>query len=142
MQNISDKGLPALPNDTDPQSPPAPVTFEQSLARLEQIVQQLENGRVDLDAALTGYEEGIRLLRQCHTLLERAERKIELLSGVDADGKPVTAPFDDRSTISLAENGPARSRRRSTKKPGSGETTVETPTEAPAGEVDESGKLF
>lgn len=128
-----------LPN---PQTPPAPVTFEQSLARLEQIVQQLENGRVDLDAALTGYEEGIRLLRQCHSLLERAERKIELLSGVDADGKPVTAEFDDRSTISLGDAAPARSRRRSTKKAAAGEGPSEPAADAPVGDVDEKGQLF
>jgi exodeoxyribonuclease VII small subunit len=128
-----------LPN---PQTSPAPVTFEQSLMRLEQIVQQLENGRVDLDAALSGYEEGIRLLRQCHGLLERAERKIELLSGVDADGKPVTAEFDDRSTISLGETAPARSRRRSTKKPAAAEGACEPAAEAPSGDVDETGKLF
>lgn len=132
-----------MSNDTNPQTPPAPVTFEQSLARLEQIVQLLENGRVDLDAALTGYEEGIRLLRQCHTLLERAERKIELLSGVDADGKPVTAEFDDRSTISLGDAAPARSRRRSTKKAAAGgEAACDPAAEAPGGDVDETGKLF
>jgi exodeoxyribonuclease VII small subunit len=130
-----------LPNETDPQSLPAPVTFEQSLARLEQIVARLEDGRVDLDDSLSAYEEGVKLLRQCHSLLERAERRIEQLSGVDADGKPVTVPFDDRATISLDETAPSRSRRRSAKKPEA--AAVEKPAEAvPGADIDETNTLF
>src|SRR5262245_60095355 len=93
-----------------------PATFEQSLARLEQIVQQLEDGRTDLAASLAAYEEGVKLLRQCHGLLERAERRIELLSGVDAEGRPVVEEFDDASTLSLEEKAQTRSKRRSTKR--------------------------
>ncbi|MCE9605100.1 MAG: exodeoxyribonuclease VII small subunit [Planctomycetia bacterium] len=103
--------------ESSPQTPPAPPTFEQALVRLEAIVQQLEDGRTDLAASLAGYEEGVRLLRQCHGLLEKAERRIEILAGVDAEGKPVTEPFDDESTLSLEEKAQTRSKRRSTKKP-------------------------
>ena len=62
-------------------------------------------------------------LKRCHTQLEAAERRIELLSGVDADGNPVTEPFDD--TPSAAESGPSRSKKRSAapKKPPSAEGT-------------------
>lgn len=128
------------PNQNDS---PTPQTFEQALARLEQIVAQLEDGRVDLAESLARYEEGVRLLRQCHTLLERAERRIEVLSGVDAEGNPVTEPFDDRSTLSLADEGAARSKRRTAKKPR--DATSETPAEAAGGrcpDVDEPGSLF
>ena len=38
------------------------------------------------------------LLKQCYELLERAERRIELLCGVDADGNPITEPFEARPT--------------------------------------------
>lgn len=131
---------------TDPNAQPnpqTPPTFEQALARLEQIVQQLEDGRTDLGASLAGYEEGVKLLRQCHGLLERAERRIELLSGVDADGKPLTEPFDDQSTISLEEKAQTRSKRRSTKKSAATEP-AEGGNSSPAGgdSVDESGTLF
>lgn len=102
--------------DPTPQTPPAPPTFEQALVRLEAIVQQLEDGRTDLASSLAGYEEGVRLLRQCHGLLEKAERRIEILSGVDAQGNAVTEPFDDESTLSLDEKAQTRSKRRSTKK--------------------------
>jgi exodeoxyribonuclease VII small subunit len=74
-------------------------SFEQSLERLEEIVHQLEEGDLGLSEAMTRYEEGVKLLRQSYDLLERAERKIELLSGVDADGNPVTQPFDDEATF-------------------------------------------
>ena len=125
-----------------PQSQPSPATFEQSLARLEQIVAQLEDGRVDLADSLARYEEGVRLLRQCHTLLERAERRIEVLSGVDADGKPITEPFDDRSSLSLADEGAARSKRRTAKKPrtAAGEDAPAKPEVAE--EIDDGGTLF
>lgn len=121
-----------------PQTPPASPTFEQALVRLEAIVQQLEDGRTDLASSLAGYEEGVRLLRQCHNLLEKAERRIEILSGVDADGKPVTEPFDDESTLSLDEKAQTRSKRRSTKKPA---TEATSPNE-PGNPVDGPATLF
>jgi exodeoxyribonuclease VII small subunit len=83
--------------ETEASSPPG---FEQSLARLEEIVHQLEEGDVGLEESLAKYEEGVKLLRQAYDLLQKAERKIELLSGVDADGNPTTEPFDDQATYS------------------------------------------
>jgi exodeoxyribonuclease VII small subunit len=74
-------------------------SFEHSLRRLEEIVHLLEEGDLGLDEAMQHYEEGVKLLRQSYELLERAERKIELLSGVDAEGNPVTEPFDDTATF-------------------------------------------
>ncbi len=82
--------------------------FEEALERLEGIVHLLEEGDVGLDEALARYEEGVRLLRQSYNLLEKAERRIELLSGVDADGNPTTEPFDDRATVSADDSGPKR----------------------------------
>ena len=74
------------------------LSFEQSLLRLEEIVHLLEEGDLGLGEAVQRYEEGVKLLRQSYELLERAERKIELLSGVDAEGNPATQPFDDTAT--------------------------------------------
>jgi exodeoxyribonuclease VII small subunit len=87
-------------------SPTEPLNFEQAMKRLEEIVHQLEEGELGLGDSLARYEEGVKLLRQSHELLERAERRIELLSGVDAEGNPITRPLDDVSTLSLdAEPG-------------------------------------
>jgi exodeoxyribonuclease VII small subunit len=74
-----------------------PPSFEQAVEELERIVRQLEEGQIGLDEALGQYERGVGLLRQCYDLLKRAERQIELLSGVDADGVPITTPVDEPS---------------------------------------------
>jgi exodeoxyribonuclease VII small subunit len=78
-------------------------SFEQSLKRLEEIVHLLEEGDLGLNDALQRYEEGVKLLRQSYDLLQKAERRIELLSGVDAEGNPITQPFDDTATVDMDE---------------------------------------
>jgi exodeoxyribonuclease VII small subunit len=109
--------------------------FEQSLAELEETVRQLERGDVGLGQSLAHYERGVKLLRRCYEFLEKAERRIELLSGVDSDGNPVTTPVDDTS-LSLDEKADARSRRRSSAGP------MPAGPEDGQNDVDRSGKLF
>ena len=75
-------------NKSDQQS----FDFEESLGSVEGIVSQLESGELGLTASLQKYEQGIRELKQCQTLLDAAEQKISQLSGFDADGNPVTTP--------------------------------------------------
>jgi exodeoxyribonuclease VII small subunit len=74
-------------------------TFEAALGQLERIVADLERGGPDLTAALERYESGIRLLKRCHVLLDRAEQAVAILTGVDAEGNPLTAPFDATATV-------------------------------------------
>ncbi len=73
--------------------------FEDALNRIEGIVADLERGEPALNAALAKYEDGVRLLRRCYDLLDRAERSVALLTGVDEQGHPVTTPFDARATL-------------------------------------------
>lgn len=54
--------------------------FEDGLKRLEEIVRLLEKGDAPLDASLTLFEEGMRLIQNCGTALDKAEQKIKLLS--------------------------------------------------------------
>lgn len=56
------------------------MTFEAALARLEEIVRALENGRSRLEDSLALYEEGIALIRICNERLDGAELKIRQLS--------------------------------------------------------------
>jgi exodeoxyribonuclease VII small subunit len=70
-----------------------PLSFEQALAELETIVHQLEEGELGLEESLARYEAGVKHLKHCFALLQQAERKVELLTGVQGDGTPVTAPF-------------------------------------------------
>lgn len=68
-------------------------SFEQSIKRLEQIAQLLENGETPIEESLKLFEEGAALLKTCNKTLEEAEKKVSLLVGRGADGEPVTAPF-------------------------------------------------
>jgi len=68
------------------------MTFEASLARLEEIVKQIDDGRTDLETTLARYEEGVTLLRKSHGILDTAQRKIEMLRGITVDGTPILEP--------------------------------------------------
>ena len=74
------------------ESAPAP-DFETALTRLEDIVKKLENGELALDSALELFEEGIKLSRFCHTKLEQAERRVEILLK-NSSGQPQVEPFE------------------------------------------------
>jgi exodeoxyribonuclease VII small subunit len=69
--------------------------FEVSLARLEDIVQQLEKGDLGLDQSLKLFEEGIKLSRICAKRLEDAERRVEVLLR-DKSGDMVAQPFEEQ----------------------------------------------
>lgn len=94
------------------------LTFEEALQRLESVVKDLECTDTGLDKSLERYEEGVRLLTRCRTILDEAERKIRLLTGVDAEGNPITQEFDAGSTPGReavdSENEPATKGKRST----------------------------
>ncbi len=57
----------------------AEPSFEEAMARLETIVQELEEGEANLERSLSLFEEGIKLSKLCHKKLDQAEKKIELL---------------------------------------------------------------
>jgi exodeoxyribonuclease VII small subunit len=56
-------------------------TFEAALKRLEEIVQQLEGGEINLEEMLKIYEEGAGLIKFCLSKLDDAENKIKVLTG-------------------------------------------------------------
>ncbi|MDY6793356.1 MAG: exodeoxyribonuclease VII small subunit [Thermodesulfobacteriota bacterium] len=55
------------------------MTFEQSMNKLEQIVQELESGDLPLEKAMTKFEEGIQLSKLCNEKLDETEKKVTLL---------------------------------------------------------------
>ena len=71
-------------------SNPAP-SFEQSLARLEEIVRSMEGGELSLEDMMAGFEEGTGLVKLCTKRLNDVEKKIEKL--VKKDGDVGTEPF-------------------------------------------------
>jgi exodeoxyribonuclease VII small subunit len=66
--------------------------FEIALARLEEIVQDLEKGELPLEQSLKLFEEGVKLARICTSRLEDAERKVEILLK-DKTGNITRKPF-------------------------------------------------
>jgi len=83
MENTGQHGSAATDNtdNTDRQSmDPTFKDFESAVAELDGIVKTLEEGDLALEKSLELYERGVQLARFCHSTLEGAERRIELLS--------------------------------------------------------------
>jgi exodeoxyribonuclease VII small subunit len=70
------------------------MSFETALAELEDIVEKLEAGKVDLESSISIYERGEALKKHCEKLLKDAEARIEKIT-LKADGTPSgTEPLD------------------------------------------------
>lgn len=123
---------------------PDPPSFESALARIETIVHELEEDKTGLAESLGRYEEAVGLLKQCYGLLERAERRIELLVGADAAGNPLTEPFDDTASTDREQPGAPRSRRRAAPPPKAATTAEAASPKSTAGNsgVEAAGELF
>jgi exodeoxyribonuclease VII small subunit len=59
--------------------PPEKLSFEEALERLEAIVDQLEQGELELEGSLRAFEQGVALARSCAAQVDDAERRIEVL---------------------------------------------------------------
>ena len=68
-------------------------TFEESIARLEEIVSLLERGDAQLADSLALFEEGTKLVNACSAMLNSAEQKVVKLQK-GPDGAPVELPFE------------------------------------------------
>jgi len=79
-------GAPSGTAETGPDDP----TFESATERLARVVEALEAGDLPLEKALSLFEEGVRLARAAQSRLDRAERRVEELLGIDAKGQPIT----------------------------------------------------
>ena len=63
----------------------SPQNFEKSILKLEGLVKNLDSGSLSLEDALTAFQEGVGLVKQCQTLLSQAEQKVELLIKANAE---------------------------------------------------------
>jgi exodeoxyribonuclease VII small subunit len=68
--------------------------LEQSLDKLEALVERMESGEMTLEEALAAFEQGVALTRECQQALTQAEQKVRILLEQDAQAEPV--PFADR----------------------------------------------
>ncbi|MBR3249380.1 MAG: exodeoxyribonuclease VII small subunit [Clostridia bacterium] len=67
------------------------VTFEESMKNLETIVTELEKGDLSLDDSVKKFEEGIKISKECNSILESAEKKISIL--LEKDGELTEESF-------------------------------------------------
>jgi exodeoxyribonuclease VII small subunit len=68
-----------LPEPTG--SNPADLDFEQAVEAVEKIIEKIESGEVGLEQSIAEYERGVALIRRCRQVLERAEQRVEELTG-------------------------------------------------------------
>ena len=68
------------------------MSFEASMARLEQIVRSMERGDVALEESLKLFQEGTELVRSCQKLLEEAQMQVKMIMTAP-DGSPVEEDF-------------------------------------------------
>ena len=71
------------------------IKLETSMARLETIVSELEDGEHSLEVSLKKFEDGLKLGKDCREILDRAELRIRKLVDVDEDGNRVEEEFED-----------------------------------------------
>ena len=71
---------------------PANRSFEESMARLEQIVRAMERGDVALEESLKLFQEGTELVRSCQKILDEAQLHVKMIMTA-ADGSPVEEDF-------------------------------------------------
>ena len=88
--------------------PEPKLDFEAALRGLETIVDELERGAPGLSESLAKYERGVQLLARCHAELDRAERSVALLTGVDEAGNPLSTPLDPAATSEAITPTPQR----------------------------------
>ena len=70
------------------------MTFEQSMARLEQIVRTMERGDAPLEESLKLFQEGTELVKSCNQLLEKAQLQVKKIMTAP-DGTPIEEDFAD-----------------------------------------------
>ena len=62
-------------------------SFEEQMEKLEQIVEELEKGNLNLDDSVAKFEEGMKISKQCNEMLEKAEKKITILVNENGEMK-------------------------------------------------------
>lgn len=69
------------------------VSFEEAMQRLEDIVSSIERGETTLEESLKLFTEGTKLLKQCGTMLDKAEQQVTKLVKT-SDGVLTEVPFE------------------------------------------------
>ena len=79
-----------------PETSVQPLNFESAMQRLEEIVEEMESGKMPLEDLIVRYEEGMKLVKICQERLTSAEQRIEIITRNSA-GKPEVKEFEPAS---------------------------------------------
>ena len=63
---------------------PKKITIEESFASLDAIIEELQNGDLTLEESFQKYEEGMKLIKNCNTAIEKVEKKLEVINGEES----------------------------------------------------------
>ncbi len=75
--------------------PTKSASFEESISELEKLVNTLESGDIPLEEALSTFEKGVKLTKECQITLDKAEQQVSLLIGEGDDLKMVNFDKQD-----------------------------------------------
>ncbi len=88
--------MPDFPNPNSAATASDDEPFEQSLARLEKIVAEMEEGELPLDQLVTQYEQGVRLVQKCTATLKAAEERVKVIH-MDENGSMLTEELSEQA---------------------------------------------
>ena len=71
------------------------LSFEESIEKLEKIVDELENGKLSLNDSIKSFEEGVQLSKHCSEMIDQAEKQISILISQE-DGSMKEENFDTK----------------------------------------------
>lgn len=80
----------------------AEPSFEEALGRLEAIVQAIEQGKIGLEDSIRQYEEGMKLIQRCRSILAAAELKVRKLQ-LSPEGRLESEPFEPEAQADAGE---------------------------------------
>lgn len=63
---------------------PKKITIEESFASLDVIIEELQNGDLTLEESFQKYEEGMQLIKNCNTAIDKVEKKLEVINGEES----------------------------------------------------------
>ena len=63
---------------------PKKITIEESFASLDAIIEELQNGDRTVDESFQKYEEGMKLIKNCNTAIDKVEKKLEVINGEES----------------------------------------------------------
>lgn len=81
------------------------VTFEEQMANLQTIVNQLQQGDLSLDESIKQFKEGMKLANKLQTQLDKADKTLAQLMGNDGQLQPAEKAGEDLSNNGVANQG-------------------------------------